>query len=368
MSSDDAIRRFFRRHAGAAVGMYPVQSELETVSEKRDELMDWGIEQPADEWKPVVLPETPAHPGKVPERFIDGCQSGHAVACLRAPEVGWPIPVFLAEVGGVAMRLKGRELTRDFFGLDRVVSFVTDAFPWQEVEAFAAALANLSGFPLRVLPTDRPRVDDPIDLFDYEKMRKAAQNRANNEMANWEAIALAADRTTPTLCNGRLEPRLRSASAADRFNLVVGVVKTHSANLLHPQGWRTLLDLKPSQRTPFFRIAQTSKGEANDLPVVTWFIKMAGGDKVMPNWAAVRVEIPWIQFQRQPEAGRTGFVNRLSRWLIDARCRQQSYARMAVSLEPIVRAEDSLKSLFTPFGVLRNRFLRHAGVIGSASP
>jgi hypothetical protein len=368
MSSDEAIRCFFRRHAGAAVGMYPVQSELETVSEKRDELMEWGIEQPADEWKPVVLPETPAHSGEVPERFIDGCQSGHAVACLRAPEVGWPIPVFLAEVGGVAMRLKGRDLTRDFFGLDRVVSFVTDAFPWHEVEAFAAALANLSGFPLRVLPTDRPRVDDPIDLFDYEKMRKAAQNRANNEMANWEAIALAADRATPTLCDGRLEPRLRSASAADRFNLVVGVVKTHSANLLHPQGWRTFLDLKPGQRTPFFRIAQTSKGEANDLPVVTWFVRMAGGDEVMPNWAALRVEVPWIQFQRWPEPSRTGFVNRLSRWLIDARCRQRSYARMAVSLEPIVRAEDSLKSLFTPFGVLRNRFLRHAGVIGSTSP
>lgn len=368
MSSDEAICRFFRRNAGAAVGTYPIQNELDAVSEKRDELMEWGSEQPADEWKPVVLPETPAHAGEVPERFIDGCQSGHAVACLRAPDVGWPIPVFLAEVGGVAMRLKGRDLTRDFFGLDRVVSFVTDAFPWPEVEAVAAALANLSGFPLRVLPTDRPKVEDPIDLFDYEKMRKAAQNRANNEMANWEAIALAADRTTPTLCDGRLEPRLRSSAAADRFNLVVGVVKTHSANLLHPQGWRTLLDLKPGQRTPFFRIAYTSKGEANDLPVVTWFVKMAGGEEVMPNWAAVRVEIPWIQFVRWPESSRTGFVNRLSRWLIDARCRQRSYARMAVSLEPIVRAEDSLKSLFTPFGVLRNRFLRHAGVIGSVSP
>jgi hypothetical protein len=368
MSSDDAIRRFFRRHAGAAVGMYPIQNELDAASEEREEMIEWGIEQPADDWKPVILPETPAHPGEMPERFIDGCQSGHAVACLRAPDVGWPVPVFLAEVGGVAMRLKGRDLVRDFFGLDRVVSFVTDAFPWQEVEALAAALANLPDFPLRVLPTDRPKVEDPIDLFDYEKMRKAAQNRANNEMANWEAIALAADRTTPTLCDGRLEPRLRSRITADRFNLVVGVVKTHSANLLHPQGWRTLLDLKPGQRTPFFRISRTAKGEANDLPVVTWFVKMTGGEEVMPNWAAVRVEVPWVQFERWPENSRTGFVNRLSRWLIDARCRQQSYARMAVSLEPIVRAEDSLKSLFTPFGVLRNRFLRYAGVVGSVAP
>ena len=368
MSSDDAIRRFFRRHAGAAVGTYPVQNDLDAVSDKRDELIEWDVEQPADAWQPVALPETPAQPGEVPVRFIDGCQSGHAVACLRAPDVGWPIPVFLAEVGGVALRLRGRDLRRDFFGLDRVVSFVTDVFPWPEVEALAAALASLPDFPLRVLPTGKPAVDDPIDLFDYERMRKAAQNRANNEMSNWEAIALAADRTTPTLCDGRLEPRLRSSAAADRFALVVGVVKTHSANLLHPQGWRTLLDLKPGQRTPFFRIAKTAKGESNDLPVATWFVKMAGGEEVMPNWAAVRVEVPWIQFERWPEPGRTGFVNRLSRWLIDARCRQRSYARMDVSLEPIVRAEDSLKSLFTPFGVLRNRFLRHAGVAGSVSP
>jgi hypothetical protein len=366
MSSDDVLRRFFRRHAGTAVGMYPMQNEFDAVNESREAQIEWSVERPADEWRPMILPEAPARPGEVPERFIDGCQSGHAVVCLRAPETGWPIPVFLAEVGGVAMRLHGRHLVREFFGLDRVVSFVTDVFPWSEVEACAAALANLPDLPLRLLPTDRPRVDDPLDLFDYEKMRKAAQNRANQEMATWEAVALSADSNTPTLCDGRLEPRLRK-SAVEHFALVVGVVKTHSANLLHAQGWRTLLDLKPGQRTPYFLLAQTETGEANALPVATWFVKIAGGQEVMPNWAAVRVEVPWIQLQRWPEHDRSGFVNRLSRWLIDARCRQPSYGRMAVSLEPIVRAEDSLKSLFTPFGVLRNRFLRRSGMLGVAT-
>jgi hypothetical protein len=367
MNSDDVIRRFFRRHAGAAVGMYPVQTEFDAASESRAAQIEWSAEQAADQWRPIIPPEAPARPGEFPERYIDGCQSGHAVVCLRAPETGWPIPVFLAEVGGVALRLRGRDLIREFFGLDRVVSFVTDVFPWSEVEVCSAALTNLPDISLRLLPTDRPQVEDPIDLFDYEKMRKAAQNRANQEMANWEAVALSADHVTPTLCDGRLEPRLRK-SAADRAALVVGVVKTHSANLLHPQGWRTLLDLKPGQRTPYFHIAQTEGGEANALPVATWFVKMAGGEEIMPNWAAVRVEVPWIQFQRWPEPDRTGFVNRLSRWVIDARCRQQSYGRMAVSLEPIVRAEDSLKSLFTPFGVLRNRFLRRSGLLGVAKP
>jgi hypothetical protein len=46
---------------------------------------------------------------------------------------------------------------------------------------------------------------------------------------------------------------------------------------------------------------------------------------------------------------------------MDARCRADSYARMPVSLEPIVRAEDSLKPLFTPLQLLVNRLYRHAG-------
>jgi hypothetical protein len=361
--SHDILRRFFRRHAGAAVGLYPEQGEIDAPVEGRDEMLDWGLEQPAEQWQAVILPEQPARTGEYPERFVDGCHVGHAVACLRAPEVGWPVPVFLAELGGVALRQRGRDLVRDFFGVERVVSFVADPFPWDQVEAVADALIKLETLPVRLLPAARPEVGDAIELFDYEKMRKAAQNRANNEMSNWEAVALASDPDVPTLVDGRVEPRLRSSAAAERYKLVVGVVKTHSANLLHPQGWRTLLNLRPGQRTPYFIIAKTAQGTPNDLPVVSWFIKMAGGTELMPNWAAVRVEVPWVQFTR-PGVDPTGFVNRLSRWLIDARCRQQSYARMPVSLEPIVRAEHSLRSLFTPFGVLRNRFLRHAGVAG----
>lgn len=366
MGIDDEVRQFFRRHAARPVGLYPDQKEIETPPEDREQFIEWGVEQAPDDWTPVILPESPARPGECPERFIDGCHSGHAVACLRAPDTGWPVPVCLAEVGGVAMRLQGRELVREFYGVERVVSFVADPFAWDEVEAFSTAIGNLAEFPLRMLPASLPDVANAIDLFDYERMRKAAQNRTTSEMANWEAVTLSSgDRDTPTLVDGPLERRLRSATAAARFQLVVGVVKTHSANLLHPQGWRTLLNLKPGQRTPYFRLARTITGEANDLPVVTWFIKMAGKEEPMPNWASVRVEVPWVQFERF-EGDSIGFVNRLSRWLIDARCRQQSYARMPVSLEPIVRAEDSLKSLFTPFDVLRNRFLRHTGVAGSA--
>ena len=44
------------------------------------------------------------------------------------------------------------------------------------------------------------------------------------------------------------------------------------------------------------------------------------------------------------------------------RCRRSSYARGPVSLDPIVRAEESLKSLMTPPSALAQRFYRLAGV------
>jgi hypothetical protein len=364
MPSDDPVRQFFRRHRGSAVASAPTFPVREGDPEDRADVIELGPEVEPEDWKPVIPSEQPAHPGEYPTRFIDGCHTGHPVSCLRNPTHGWPVAVFLAEVGGVAMRLDGRTLVREFVGLERVVSFVVDAFPWDEVEGFAAAVSNLAEFPLRLLPARRPQGAD-VNLFDYEVHRQQAETRTKQEMATWEAVAIDADPTAVTLLDGRLASRLLTAPTARR-ELIVSVVKTHAQNYLHDQGWRTLLELRPGQRTPFFKIDRRQTGSEAALPVATWYLKLAGGD--LPNWGVVRVEVPWVQFADQwpGRAQQTGFVNRLSRWLIDARCRQESYARMPVSLEPIVRAEDSLRSLFTPFALLRNRFLRHAGVLGSA--
>jgi hypothetical protein len=365
MSNADAVRRFFRTHGATAVGATPPQPEMPTSEEDDKDAVVLDVEVAPDAWRPLAVTEAPARPGESPERFIDGSHAGHAVLCLRAPGTGWPVPVMLSEVGAVAIKVAGRSFTRGFVGLERVLSFVADPFPWEEVEALAAALADVPDLPLRVLPANPPGGEK--NPFDYEVMRKQAQNRSNQEMANWEALALAADRTLPTLVDGRLEPRLRLEDARSR-PLVVGVVKQQSQSYLHPAGWRALLDLKPGQRTPVFQVTGRDSGDATALPVASWYLKLAGGPRLAPNWGYVRVEVPWVQFERfERYADRFGFVNRLSRWLIDARCRQESYARMPVSLEPIVRAEETLKPLFTPFSVLANRLYRHAGVIWSQS-
>jgi hypothetical protein len=362
MSEGDTIGRFFRTYAASAVGDTPPQAVLAGLTEddsaEGDDTVDLNVEVPVARWAARVVGEAPARPGEHPERFIDGSLAALPVLCLRAP-AGWPIPLLVSEAGAVAVRLKGRSFVREFVLVERVLSFVADPFPWGEVEALAAAVLHDPDLSARLVPANRPPAER--NPFDYEVMRLQAYHRCEQEMLNAERLALAADAAAPALVDGKLAGRIGSTAAADR-PLLVGVVKKPSPNL-HAEGWQTLLGLRPGQRTPVFRISGVSQGKEADMPTASWFLKLAGGPRLAPNWGFVRVDVPWVQFHGAYR-GDFGFVGRLSRWLIDARCRQESYGRMPVSLEPIVRAEECLKPLFTPLPALSARLYRRAGAIG----
>lgn len=365
MSDIHAISAFLRDHAATPVGLTPTLPTMppDDGDEGGAEAVDLAVEMGPDEWEPRLVPEhPPAREHEFPVRFIDGCHAGQPVLCLRVRGRGWPIPLYLAEVGAVSLRLEGRRFVREFRVVERVLSFVADTFPWAQVEGFAAALWNDAGFRIRVLPANMPPPDR--SPFDYEVMRGQARARAQREMRTLERLAIAFDSDAPTLVDGPLNP-VTSAPAAGA-PLLMGIVKVQAASHLHDQGWRTLLALQPSHRTPVFKL-EGRRGVTGGLPVVTWFVKLAGGPRLAPNWGHVRVEIPWAQFLHRGGVG-SGFVGRLSRWLIDARCRAASYARMPVSLEPVVRAEDALKPLFTPLPVLVNRLYRRAGVFRRDEP
>jgi len=364
MNNSNATRRFFRTYEAVPVGATPVQPNIPPDDDEPniEETVDLNIEIEADQWAGQIILETPAKPDEIPLRFIDGSQRGQPILCLRSP-LGWPIPLILSEVGAVALKSVGRSFEREFVHVERVLSFVADPFPWNEVEALANDLLNRPEIQLRLLPANRPKEEH--SPFDYEVMRTQARARTQQEMTTLERLALAVDPHTPTLVDGPLNRVMYSQKVEA---LRIGVVKQQAANYLHEQGWRTLLSLKPAHRTPVFRYE--SKGlDGGRFPVASWFLKLAGGPAIAPNWGFVRVEVPWLQFLKRVKIQKPdtdfGFVNRLSRWLIDARCRTDSYARMPVSLEPIVRAEDALKPLFSSMPVLVNRLYRTAGLFRS---
>jgi hypothetical protein len=329
----------------------PLFNAPDSEDESGPEEADLNYEIEANEWK-ALLPRVPDRwkasdwPER-PLRFIDGKDAGYTVAWLRAPG-GYPIPVRLSEIGSVATELIDGVPRRTFQIVERVVSMVVDPFPWDEVESFAAALQQ-HGFRLLAAEPPEGKVS-----YDFESMRKAAQNRSNDEMGVLEEAAISQAALKPTIIDGRLEPR--QGGLDQDHSPAVGVVKTHHKNYLHALGMRLLYDLRPGERTPCFGLREQR------FPVVSWYLRLSPAGTSTPNWGIIRVEVPlhWFEALGLDEQLRT--VSLLCRMLCQYRCRDQDYSRAAVSLHPIVRAEELLGALFTSPNLLTTRFYRLTGL------
>lgn len=356
--------QFLRNHGGQRLRQYQEQPILNGAGDAdvEDELagkVDLDLEVPRGQWAPLLPDGGVTSRDEIPQRFIDGCHLGHTVAWLQDDE-GHPIPVMLAEIGGVCMRAEGRTLRRDFEVVERIVSMIADPFPWEEVEDFAIALAGIGLRLSRPKPFEADSGGGWALSYDFEAMRKKTQNRSNYEMALLEGLALCQDPTTPTVVDGRVEPRLPRGELQECP--VVGVIKQQREGYLHPRGWQVFYGLEPGQRTPAFKIEiKDESGKSRGVPVVSWYLKLDGARGALPNWGVVRVELPARYFERVIGAD-FGYVSHLSRYLFQIRCRQAGYERGPVSLEPIVRAEESLKSLFTPSSMLTQQFYHATGL------
>ncbi|HTU88554.1 MAG TPA: hypothetical protein VMF69_00515 [Gemmataceae bacterium] len=348
---------FFLHYGGRRLRQYAEQPSLESRAdlaggEDEKPSVSLDFELPPEDWRPRSVVSETVDPSALPQRFIDGCHSGETVTWVQ-DEADHPIPVRLAQIGGVCMRIEGRVLRREFARLERIVSLIVDPFPLHEVESLAAALrAN----DFRLLPANQPIVAEGQRglVYDYERMRHQTHARSQYEMEILEELALYQNLEMMTLIDGPLRAKHHrmNLSAYD----LVGVIKQHNENHLHDhrQCWRVYYQLEPGQRTPAFQL------RSKDLPVVSWYLKLDGAHGAMPNWGIARVEISCAHFERQRCS--FGYLDRLSNALLHLRCRQASYARAPVSMEPIVRAEESLKSLLTPPATLAQRFYHLTGL------
>ncbi|MCL4559887.1 MAG: hypothetical protein M1281_04625 [Chloroflexi bacterium] len=280
-----------------------------------------------------------------PIRFIDGKDIGQIIAWIRSPE-GYPVPIRLAQVGGVAMRIIDGNIRREFFQTEKVVAMPADLFPADEVESFALALQE-NGF--RLLPAAQPKNGYQEILMNYEGLRGLADQRTRFEMLNLEEAAIAQDAGTPSIVDGALDMH---AGGFDKDTCpVFGVIKRHYRNYLHTTGQLLLYDLLAGERTPAFVIARTARPA-----LLSWYLKINNDAGITPDSGYVRVEVAYDWFMNQHMDW--DFADRLSKVLFEYRCRQKSYSRAAVSLHPIVRAEESLGSVFHPESSLYQRFYR----------
>ncbi len=318
-------------------------------NETQDEI-NLGLEVSETQWHTIpvtgVTNWKPSEWNESPIRFVDGKDVGQTVAWVKSPD-GYPVPIRLAQIGSIVMTLNNGEVRRNYSTMERVVSMVVDPFRWDEIESFASSLQKNG---IRLLPAY------PLDgqaTYEFEKLRRAAQNRSKDEMGVLEEAAIAQDDTTPTIVDGRLESR--SGGFDRELSPVFGVVKTHYRNYLHPAGMQVLYQLEAGQRTPFFSFTPFQR-----FPVLTWYLRLSDALGTTPTWGFVRVEVSldWFQNNHKDET----FVNRLSRVIYEYRSKEKSYRRAPVSIHPIVRAEESLGSQFQPENRIIADFYRKTGL------
>ena len=335
----------------------------ETDTEELRAVREWDYEVSRDHWAPISVQKKQSfpHPELRPERFVDGKDVGRTVAYVLAPQ-GFPVPIRVSQIGAVAVRAVSSPvgpptIRCESRRVEKVVSFMADLFPWDEVERFAAAL-YVNGYRLLVSRKIGPE-DDPRN---FGWLNENARYRSREEMFRLErqAIAQSADSggatQTPiaTLADGRLDDK--EEAIKPREAPVYGLIKSHAnTSYLHDSGWDTVYALQPGERTPLLAF------RTELLSLVTWYIRLCAPPGGGPLDGVVRVEVTRSFFEKTAQRD-SAFINALSHQLCESRTRDGGYSRAAVTLYPIQRAEDALRAHFEASDTLLSRFYKMTGL------
>ena len=364
---------FLKEHgahrAGPGDGQADLFGDLNAPPEELnsdEEAVDLDYEIAQSQWAPRSVRQSLAPNDWYwrPLRFVDGKDVGRTAAWMRAP-CGRPVPLRIGQIGAITLGSVPRDETHllrtETCFVDKFVAFMTDLFPWDEVESFAAAL-KAQGY--RLLPVTA-ELKEKISPFDYGRLRDSAKSASINAMLGYEREVLAAKlypavpKSLPTVIDGSLQTKAGDFEPTDP---VSGVIKSHQIIPLHPRGFQTLEQLGPGERSPVYeRIVKPN--DETPLHFLTWFLRLGALGGETPLQGLVRVEINREFFeQQQTSKDDFSYVDCLSRFLCLCRTRDEQYGRAAITIYPIQRAEDVLRSQFASQETLTNRFFRMTGL------
>lgn len=304
-----------------------------------------SYELPAGEWRAIACSGEPVEP---PRRFIDGSVFSRTVAVLTVD--GRRRPAILACLGALALELDGRRLVRSEGSLraETVLCLLSNGMPDGDLQALAEGLGRLE---ITVVASETVEL-----AADFEVLRRRTWDLAKQRMEEAEQAVLFDQPNVPALVDGLLERRV--VTAASQEMPAVGMVKRHHKQYVEEGHLNLLYGLQPAERSPAFLI------ETKNAGFVSWYVRLSSAETVSPSYGIVRLTAPQDYLEhRFPRAEeRWAEVSALSQYLCGLRHRQGSYARMGISLEPIVRVEDELHAVLPDIKQATARLHRALGV------
>jgi hypothetical protein len=308
-------------------------------------LRQLSYEMPASEWRPISCDGDPVD---APQRFIDGSVFSRSVAVFSVE--GRRRPAILACLGALALHLEAGRLQRppDGVRLRTALCLLSNGMAQEDLRRMDDGLAPL-GIELVVSETAELAAD-------FEVLRRRTWDLAKQRMEEAEKEVLFAASDVPAVVDGLLERRL--VTVASQAMPAVGVVKRQMRRYLPDSHLNLLYDLAPGHRTPAFLL------ETEHATVVSWYLRLSAADGLSPGYGIVRLAVPQGYLERRfpspPE--RWAQLSALSAWLRGLRCREGSYPRAGISLEPIVRVEDELHALLPDIRQVAARLQRALGI------
>ena len=318
----------------------------------RARLQELSYELPASGWRPVPCEGDSAPPAAAPidapRRFIDGSVFSRTVAAFSVE--GRRRPAILACLGALALDLEGRRLSRppNGFRLRTVLCLLSNGMAQEDLRQLADGLAPLD---IDVVISETSEM-----TADFEVLRRRTWNMAKDRMEEQEKEVLFAAPDVPAVVDGLLERRL--VTVASQAMPAVGVVKRQMRRYLPHSHLNLLYDLVAGQRTPAFLL------ETEHANVVSWYLRLSTADGLAPGYGIVRLAVPqhYLEQRFPVPQERWAELSALSAWLRGLRCRDKSYPRAGISLEPIVRVEDELHALLPDIKQVAARLQRALGI------
>ncbi len=311
-------------------------SDSETI-DNQHRVLDINLEQDAEQWQPISCSPALADDPRLPNWFLDGAVSSLEIAGTARDDSGYPRVIRAGQLGvGATCRLPNVSNRLKFW---RFIALNGSGYSRQQLTPLVNDLRQ-AHIPHELFAWHPASDKEKESAFDLMNVRTLVRNSTRDEMLIQEQ-KLVDEIGEPVYVDGRY---VDHAPAYDAF-LAVGIIKSQRARYLTQRPLEVLYSLRQGERTPAFLIErQRGQRGSNANHIVTFYIRLTSPDMVGPGSGLARIELSAHYFQ-QPSQDKV-LLDAITSDLVRLRSRDNTYARGAVTIEPIRLIERELHLIF----------------------
>jgi len=321
-------------------------SDIELVDNQQS-VLDIELEEAAEKWLPIPFFPDLANDTRLPNWFLDGSVTSLEIAGSAIDNLGYPRVIRAGQMGvGATCRTDGVRNRKEFW---RFVALNAAGYTTAEINPLRTDLKQAE-IPHELLDWTPSSTKEQDAAFDLMSVRTLVRDQTRDEMLARERELVEAI-AEPAYCDGRY---VDHAPANDDF-LVVGVIKSQRAKYLSGKPLQVLYSLNEGERTPAFLI-ERRRGQGRTRvgnQVITFYVRLTSPRLVGPGGGLARIEISERYLRNQVRLGEK-LINQGNQKLLSAiaadltqlRTRDLTYARGAVTVEPIRLIERELRLIF----------------------